>query len=78
IFLQKIAESIVLKTPMGLVALLKFALFCIDFLAWPVIALGYPVAIETGSKLHMKKLVVYWTLFGLISLFEFAFAKIIV
>ncbi|KAL8060872.1 hypothetical protein ABFS82_02G052700 [Erythranthe guttata] len=68
---------------MGLVALLKFALFCIDFLAWPVIALGYPVfasirAIETGSKLHMKKLVVYWTLFGLISLFEFAFAKIIV
>ncbi|KAL3617337.1 hypothetical protein CASFOL_038882 [Castilleja foliolosa] len=67
---------------MGFIVLLKFALLCIDFLAWPVIALGYPLfasirAIETGSLYHMRKLAIYWTLFSLISLFEYAFVKII-
>ncbi|KAK6135468.1 hypothetical protein DH2020_030793 [Rehmannia glutinosa] len=67
---------------MGFMGLLKIALFCIHFLAWPVIALGYPLfasirAIETGSKYHMKKVVIYWTIFSIISLFEFAFVKII-
>ncbi|KAH6833112.1 hypothetical protein C2S53_002976 [Perilla frutescens var. hirtella] len=63
--------------------LLKFTLLCIDLLGWPVLALGYPLfasirAVETGSKHHMKKLVIYWTLFSLFSLFEFAFLRIIV
>ncbi|KAL3614163.1 hypothetical protein CASFOL_042237 [Castilleja foliolosa] len=48
----------------------------------PVIALGFPLfasirAIETGSLFHMRKLVTYWILFSLISLFEYAFVKII-
>ncbi|KAL8541758.1 hypothetical protein ACS0TY_002858 [Phlomoides rotata] len=68
---------------MGLLLLLKFALVCIDYLAWPVIALGYPLfasirAVENDSKYHMKKLIIYWTLFSLISLFEFTFLKLIV
>ncbi|KAK4438081.1 HVA22-like protein c [Sesamum alatum] len=67
---------------MGIMGLLKFALMCIDFLAWPVIALGYPLfstirAIETSSQYHLKKLAKYWTLFALISLLEFALVKII-
>ncbi|CAA2988327.1 HVA22 a [Olea europaea subsp. europaea] len=50
--------------------------------SWPMFALGYPIcasirAIETGSKYHMRKLVIYWTLFALIYLFEFAFIKLI-
>ncbi|GFP86826.1 hva22-like protein a [Phtheirospermum japonicum] len=37
---------------MGFVGQLKFALLCIDFLAWPVIALGYPlVPFWSGIKL---------------------------
>ncbi|KAL8541757.1 hypothetical protein ACS0TY_002857 [Phlomoides rotata] len=68
---------------MGLLLLLKFALVCIDYLAWPVVALGYPLfasirAVENDSKYHMKKLIIYWTLFSLISLFEFTFLKFIV
>ncbi|KAL6545835.1 hypothetical protein OROGR_009709 [Orobanche gracilis] len=67
---------------MGFLLLLNFALLCIDYLAWPVIALGYPMfasirAIETGSIYHMRKLVIYWTLFSIISLFEYALVKII-
>ncbi|KAL0357002.1 UNVERIFIED_CONTAM: HVA22-like protein c [Sesamum calycinum] len=67
---------------MGIIGLLKLALLCIDFLAWPVIALGYPLfstirAIETSSQYHLKKLAKYWTLFALISLLEFALVKII-
>ncbi|XP_022896906.1 uncharacterized protein LOC111410679 [Olea europaea var. sylvestris] len=67
---------------MGILNFLKFTLLCIDFLAWPVFALGYPLcasirAIETGSKYHMRKLVIYWALFSLISLFELAFIKLI-
>ncbi|CAN4105362.1 unnamed protein product [Withania somnifera] len=61
---------------------LRFTLHLIDFLAWPVLALGYPLfasirAVETGSKYHMKKLVTYWTIFSLISLFEHIFEKLI-
>nr|GMD91568.1 UBP1-associated proteins 1C-like isoform X4 [Ipomoea batatas] len=55
--------------------LLKFGLLCIDFLAWPMLALAFPLcvsirAIETGSKYHMRKLVTYWTVLSIVSLFE--------
>nr|GMD85880.1 HVA22-like protein E isoform X7 [Ipomoea batatas] len=55
--------------------LLKFGLLCIDFFAWPMLALAYPLcvsirAIETGSKYHMRKLVTYWTVLSIVSLFE--------
>ncbi|XP_060175922.1 uncharacterized protein LOC132606439 isoform X2 [Lycium barbarum] len=61
---------------------LRYTLHLIDFLAWPVLALGYPLfasirAIETGSKYHMRKLVTYWTIFSFISLFEHVFEKLI-
>ncbi|XP_006359780.1 uncharacterized protein [Solanum tuberosum] len=61
---------------------LRFALPLIDCLAWPVVALGYPIcasirAIETGSKYHMRKLVIYWTIFSFISLFQHLFDKFI-
>ncbi|OIT00231.1 PREDICTED: uncharacterized protein LOC109228775 [Nicotiana attenuata] len=61
---------------------LSFTLQLIDFLAWPVLALGYPIcasirAIETGSKYHMRKLVTYWTIFSFISLFEHLLEKLI-
>ncbi|XP_047948961.1 HVA22-like protein c [Salvia hispanica] len=46
--------------------LLTFALLN---LGWPAIALCYPLY-------HMRKMVEYWTLFSLFSLFEFAFVKI--
>ncbi|KAL3814366.1 hypothetical protein ACJIZ3_015634 [Penstemon smallii] len=67
---------------MGFLGFLKFILLCVDFLAWPVFALGYPLcasirAIESGSKYHMRKLVIYWTIFSLIYLLELAFVKII-
>ncbi|XP_055807560.1 uncharacterized protein LOC129876218 [Solanum dulcamara] len=53
----------------------RFTLHLIDFLVWPVVALGYPIcasirAIETGSKYQMRKLVIYWTIFSFISLFD--------
>ncbi|KAK6777843.1 hypothetical protein RDI58_024561 [Solanum bulbocastanum] len=59
---------------------LRFSLHLIDCLAWPVVALGYPIcasirAIETGSKYHMRKLVIYWTIFSFISLFQHLFDK---
>ncbi|KAK4724232.1 hypothetical protein R3W88_027011 [Solanum pinnatisectum] len=61
---------------------LRFSLHLIDCLAWPVVALGYPIcasirAIETGSKYHMRKLVIYWTIFSFISLFQHLFDKLI-
>ncbi|MCD7461526.1 hypothetical protein HAX54_046370 [Datura stramonium] len=61
---------------------LRFTLHLIDFLAWPVVALGYPLcasirAIETGSKYHMRKLVTYWTIFSFISLFEHVFEQLV-
>ncbi|XP_042005105.1 uncharacterized protein LOC121753888 isoform X3 [Salvia splendens] len=63
-------------------ALLKFALLCIDLVGWPAIALVYPLfvsirAVETGSGYHMRKLVRYWIMFSLFSLFEFALVKVI-
>ncbi|KAM3375609.1 putative protein isoform X1 [Capsicum galapagoense] len=62
--------------------LLRLTLHLMDFLAWPALALGYPLcasirAIETGSKYHMRKLVTYWTIFSFISLFEHLFEKLI-
>ncbi|PHT45418.1 hypothetical protein CQW23_14576 [Capsicum baccatum] len=61
---------------------LRLTLHLMDSLAWPALALGYPLcasirAIETGSKYHMRKLVTYWTIFSFISLFEHLFEKLI-
>ncbi|XVE93595.1 hypothetical protein REPUB_Repub01dG0208100 [Reevesia pubescens] len=63
---------------MGFLTFLKFALICFDALAWPLFALGYPLrasiqAIEANSHSDTKKLVTYWVIFSLISLFEHAF-----
>ncbi|XP_022763624.1 uncharacterized protein LOC111309065 [Durio zibethinus] len=63
---------------MGFMAFAKFALICFDALAWPAFALGYPLcasiqAIEANSNSDTKKLVTYWVIFSLISLFEYAF-----
>ncbi|XP_059647971.1 uncharacterized protein LOC132294218 isoform X5 [Cornus florida] len=60
--------------------LLGFAVTCFDVLAWPLISLGYPLcasirAIEVKSNLDMQKLITYWILFSLISLFELGFSK---
>ncbi|GKU85883.1 hypothetical protein SLEP1_g489 [Rubroshorea leprosula] len=56
----------------------KFLKISFDALAWPIFALGYPLvasirAIETNSDSDCRKLVTYWVLFSLISLFEHAF-----
>uniref|UniRef100_A0A5B7APL4 C2H2-type domain-containing protein n=1 Tax=Davidia involucrata TaxID=16924 RepID=A0A5B7APL4_DAVIN len=61
---------------------LIFAVKCLDVLAWPLLALGYPLcasirAIETNSNSDMQKLITYWILFSLISLFELAFVQLI-
>lgn len=61
---------------------LRLTIHLMDFLAWPALALGYPLcasirAIETGSKYHMRKLVTYWTIFSFIFLFEHLFDKLI-
>ncbi|KAM7482355.1 hypothetical protein LguiB_006938 [Lonicera macranthoides] len=65
---------------MGILGFLQFALKCVDLFAWPIFALAYPLfasirAIETNSNHHMRKLVTYWILFSLISLFEHTFVK---
>ncbi|KAM7479049.1 hypothetical protein LguiA_027262 [Lonicera macranthoides] len=67
---------------MGIVGFLQFALRCVDLFAWPIFALAYPLfasirAIETNSNHYMRKLVTYWILFSLISLFEHTFDKFI-
>ncbi|KAM7479050.1 hypothetical protein LguiA_027263 [Lonicera macranthoides] len=67
---------------MVFVGFLQFALKCVDLFAWPIFALAYPLfasirAIETNSNSHMRKLVAYWIIFSLISLFEHTFAKFI-
>ncbi|CAK9165166.1 unnamed protein product [Ilex paraguariensis] len=67
---------------MSFVGLLQFSLKCFDVLAWPLVALVYPLcasvrAIETNSNCHMRKLVTYWVLFSLISLFELALVRVI-
>ncbi|XWS63071.1 hypothetical protein CRYUN_Cryun06bG0065100 [Craigia yunnanensis] len=59
-------------------AFVKFALICFDALAWPLFALVCPLrasiqAIEANSNSDIKKLVTYWVIFSLISLFEHAF-----
>ncbi|KAK1386192.1 hypothetical protein POM88_023927 [Heracleum sosnowskyi] len=64
---------------MGLVGFLDFVLKCIQLLAWPSFALGYPLcasirAIETNSDFYIRKLVAYWISFSLISLFEYTFS----
>ncbi|OMO85285.1 Zinc finger, U1-type [Corchorus capsularis] len=63
---------------MGFTAFVKFALICFDALAWPLFALGYPLnasiqAIEANSNVDTEKIVTYWVLFSLISLFESTF-----
>ncbi|GLU08067.1 hypothetical protein SLE2022_249960 [Rubroshorea leprosula] len=60
----------------------KFVMICFDALAWPILALGYPLAasiqaIETNSDTDCRKLVTYWVLFSLISLFEYAFMDLL-
>ncbi|KAL8116868.1 uncharacterized protein LOC141668672 [Apium graveolens] len=67
---------------MGFVGFLDLVLKCFQLLAWPSFALGYPLcasiqAIETNSNFHMRKLVAYWILFSLISLFEYTFSKLL-
>ncbi|KAK0590090.1 hypothetical protein LWI29_022540 [Acer saccharum] len=69
---------------MGFVDLLMFAVKCFDVLAWPLVALVYPLwasirAIEEddSSSSDCKKLVAYWVLFSLIFLFEHAFHNLL-
>ncbi|KAM7251499.1 hypothetical protein ACFE04_023382 [Oxalis oulophora] len=63
---------------MGAWLLFQLTLKFFSFLAWPCVALVYPLcasirAIETKSKYQTEKLVTYWILFSIISLFEHAF-----
>ncbi|XP_015160605.1 uncharacterized protein [Solanum tuberosum] len=58
---------------------LIFTLHIMEFLAWPLLALAYPLyasikAIQTDSKYHMRKLLTYWIIF---SLFHHIFDKLI-
>ncbi|KAL5562714.1 hypothetical protein UlMin_032461 [Ulmus minor] len=68
---------------MGVLGCLQFAVkFFLDFLAWPLLALGYPLcasikAIETNSVSDTQKLNTYWVVFSLILLFEHASAKLL-
>eukprot|EP00261_Vitis_vinifera_P018120 XP_010648067.1 PREDICTED: uncharacterized protein LOC100245618 isoform X3 [Vitis vinifera] len=67
---------------MGFMNVLKFSAACFDLLGWPLCALGYPLcasirAIETNSISDFRKLVAYWVLFSLISLFDHAFSKLL-
>ncbi|XP_059647980.1 uncharacterized protein LOC132294221 [Cornus florida] len=77
--LRRPRKKIRLESEMGF---LGFALECFDVLAWPLISLGYPLcasirAIEVKSNSDMQKLITYWILFSLISLFELGFSKLI-
>ncbi|RZC03513.1 HVA22-like protein a [Glycine soja] len=61
---------------------LKLALKCLDHLAWPLLALGYPIcasiqAIETNSNKETSDLISYWILLLLIYLFEYAFSRLL-
>ncbi|RVW92574.1 HVA22-like protein c [Vitis vinifera] len=74
--------QLALNSPMGLMNVLKFSAACFDLLGWPLFALGYPLcasirAIETNSISDVRKLVAYWVLFSLISLFDHTFAKLL-
>ncbi|KAH7565152.1 hypothetical protein JRO89_XS09G0146600 [Xanthoceras sorbifolium] len=69
---------------MGFVGLFKFVVKCFDILAWPLVALVYPLwasirALEAddSSLSECRKLVAYWVLFSLIFLFEQAFDKLL-
>ncbi|XVE49446.1 hypothetical protein DITRI_Ditri01bG0083200 [Diplodiscus trichospermus] len=79
---QKINLLKEVEFDMSVLAFVKFALICFDALAWPLFALGYPLrasirAIEANSNSDTKKLVTYWVIFSLISLFEHAFMGIL-
>nr|XP_023925655.1 uncharacterized protein LOC112037071 isoform X1 [Quercus suber] len=67
---------------MGFVGYFLFALKCFDQFAWPFFSLGYPLcasicAIESNSNSDTRKMVAYWVLYSLISLFEHAFMKLL-
>ncbi|XP_059447737.1 uncharacterized protein LOC132179112 isoform X1 [Corylus avellana] len=67
---------------MGLVGILMFALNFLHLLAWPLLALGYPLfasirAIERDSNWETKKLVTYWISFSLLSLFDHSFVNLL-
>ncbi|KAK2662848.1 hypothetical protein Ddye_001422 [Dipteronia dyeriana] len=69
---------------MGFVDLVMFAVKCFDILAWPLLALVYPlwasiIAIEAddSSLSDCKKLVAYWVMFSLIFLFQQAFHNLL-
>ncbi|XP_057949012.1 HVA22-like protein c isoform X2 [Malania oleifera] len=49
----------------------------IDVLAGPVVALVYPLAIESRSLEDDQQWLTYWVLYSLITLFELAFAKVL-
>eukprot|EP00261_Vitis_vinifera_P016337 XP_010645197.1 PREDICTED: uncharacterized protein LOC100853636 [Vitis vinifera] len=71
-----------LDSQMDFVNVLKFSAACFDLLAWPLFALGYPLCasirvIETKSISDVRKLVTYWVLFSLISLFDHAFSELL-
>ncbi|KAL5563808.1 hypothetical protein UlMin_033555 [Ulmus minor] len=68
---------------MGVLGLLLFAVKTfLHFLAWPLLALGYPLcasikAIESNSVFDTQKLNTYWVVFSLALLFEHAFVKLL-
>ncbi|KAF5731906.1 hypothetical protein HS088_TW18G00592 [Tripterygium wilfordii] len=67
---------------MDFVGIINLAIRCFDLLAWPLLALGYPLrasimAIETKSDLETRKLVTYWIMFSSLSIFEHAFVKLL-
>ncbi|KAI5315832.1 hypothetical protein L3X38_045008 [Prunus dulcis] len=67
---------------MGIVGLVEISLQCFDVLAWPLLALVYPLccsirAIETNSISDAQKLNTYWVVFSLILLLEHAFLKLL-
>ncbi|XP_021903787.1 RNA polymerase II degradation factor 1-like isoform X2 [Carica papaya] len=67
---------------MAFLLFFNFALTCLDVLAWPLIALGYPLyasiwAIETNSNSDIMKLITYWIVFSSISLSEHALMKLL-
>ncbi|KAH0768333.1 hypothetical protein KY285_004204 [Solanum tuberosum] len=60
--------------------LLSITIACINLLAWPMLALGYPLfvtirAMEAGCVYDKRKVATYWLIFSLIYLFENVFAK---
>ncbi|KAG5625365.1 hypothetical protein H5410_010583 [Solanum commersonii] len=60
--------------------LVSVTIACINLLAWPMLALGYPLfvtirAIEAGCVYDKRKVATYWLIFSLIYLFENIFAK---